>query len=1044
MKKILCLALTAAMLPVHGVFAYDKENYQTKASEISALIAECEEKGINVQYEKIDSNILNVYAGRIQDLIDNGLDSSITDFQASELDSLYNSAKTNLQGYLNGTKKPMPEVYEYKTGDKLTTKGQSVLNPDGDPYFSIGFGHFNNTSYQKEFDSYGYDNLQFEVVPEAVLKANWTVPSWNAPSVCSVAENAGVTGNALRIKTEAGSEETRIYQRTRVQPQTVYKLTFKMKGSGKVTFTNGVWQRGGSATATSEWKEYSSIFSTVNNQDYALDLEFLFSGENDIYIDDVSLVPVLGEQEMVLNGDFEYDGTYGSPFFSDQSNTWYARRILKNAEESNQNVCILINVLYSWPEEFRTKFPEAFDETTGTMILTNPTAKKILENYISSLGVILDGFSSLSSICLTNESNYITLKYPAFNTEFREYLKDVHGNIATLNSRYGTSYSDFSEITMPTAEQFPYGGHKTYEEVTTTDKLFYDWKKFNDKTFADWHSYAADLTRKAFPGKPVHAKALSEMRDVDWDGTRDLDMMNGVDLELFDGFSDWTGNDGGAYLEETNYRSLENVMKWYDYLNSISDKPIYNSEDHITIDKGTTFNEKQAKFTSGSLWQGAIHGKDFSTIWIWSATTDTSSVGFGHMYLRPGAISAVAKTKLDLNRLSNEVTEISNKVPDIGILMTDTSRIYSASYMNMIDIIYSGAIKSGNKVGFFSEKTAQDRINRYGTIIIPRALYVERQVLDKISEYIKAGGKVIIVGNDSLKKNEYNQSHDSALINSIYNNSTVISAVKASKSKMTSPTVDDMQKALMNKLKLTDENGVALSDVEWQSTTYRSGKLVSVFNYDKTNSKKFVISNDGNRFDNVKELVSREMIDGAYEIEPLGYALFYVYNDSDFVNDIKTISGTRENGVNKISWEPIEDVDSQYYVFKVLNDGSLNFIKQTTDTDFAETSANPSAYVVKMKVKGKLTDGKVVSCEETQSITFTKTEEQTENLLKVSVSVANKNNYSALANLTATAYNEDGTFAAAREIGIIMPANQTSEFVFDFIVNGKGYIKYSK
>lgn len=1039
-----------AMFPVTSFAEYNQSDYRQKADEIANLIQECKDNDINVQYEEIDSNILNVYADRIQNEFVGNLDTSITDFQASELDGLYNSAKANLEGYLNGTKTPKPEVYEYQSGDKLKTSGKSVLNPDGIQYFSVGFGHFNNINYMDEFDSYGYDTIQLEIVPESVLKVPGALPCWGGSAdYCSVQSDTAVSGNALHIKADSqntSANARRIYQRVRMLPSMKYTLSFKIKGEGTINYTTAQWTHDGSVTATSEWKTVTQQI-TNNASDYAMDLEFVYNGIVDVYIDDISLVPVSGGEDVVFNGDFDLDTTYGAPFYSDASYTDAARKMLHKAESTNQKICVLVNPLI-WPESIRNAYPEAFDSSTGTMILTNETAKKLVENYIRSAATVLSGFSSIESICLTNESYYCTLKYPdAYTSAFREYLQSVHGNIDTLNDRYGkflgifNQYSSFSDISMPSEGGVPSGGSTSSDTISLSDKLFYDWKNFNDKTFTAWHTFAANIVKDAFPGVPVHTKALSYMTDVDWDGgSRALHLLGGANAELFDEFSDWTGNDGGAYVEESGYRSLENVMKWYDYLNSISNKPIYNSEDHITIDKGTTFNSSQAVFTSGSIWQGAIHGKDLSSIWSWSNTVDTSSVLYGHLYLRPSAISAVAKTKLDLNRLAYEVSAIANKQPDVGILYSDTSRMYSAAYMNAVDIVYNGAIKSGNKVGFFSEKTEQAKINKFPTIIVPRALYVEKAVLDKLNAYVNAGGNLIIVGDSSLKKDEYGKDHDSASVSALYAKATMVDATKSSKSQLSAPTVESMQTLLKTDLTVGDSDGNMLTDVEWQSARYRQGRIISVYNYDKTNSKNIVISDCGEQFDNVRELISGTSVNGIYTLEPMGHALFYAYNNSNLNNEIKALYGTRENGVNKLSWEPMYETENQYYIFRVDECGNLNFISQTSDTSFSET-ADSATYFVKIKIADKLTEGKYATCEDTKGITFERSSEQIGNCLEVRVSAVNSANYSSSAKFTVTAYNEDNTFAGAKEMDVILPANKTTNFEFSFNVVGSGSIK---
>lgn len=97
MKRLICILITAAFLPIHA-FAYDRDAYREKADEIKELIEQCEEQGINVQYEKTDSNILDIYADRIQEFADGNLSENITSFQQTELDDIYNEVKANLDG----------------------------------------------------------------------------------------------------------------------------------------------------------------------------------------------------------------------------------------------------------------------------------------------------------------------------------------------------------------------------------------------------------------------------------------------------------------------------------------------------------------------------------------------------------------------------------------------------------------------------------------------------------------------------------------------------------------------------------------------------------------------------------------------------------------------------------------------------------------------------------------------------------------------------------------------------------------------------------
>lgn len=1043
---------------------FDNARFKAQAKEINDLIKQCEDADINVQYEKIDANVLTAYADRIGTF--STLSDSITSFQEQELDTMYNETKATLAAYLAGTKTPMPEVYEYKNGDELTVSGKSILNPNGDPYFSVGFGHFDNVSYMSEFDSYGYDNMQIESYPVSAISTGFGWFGWGcADGNVTLSETAGYSGSKAAhlyaTDTYSGDSRRRMYQRAPVLPNTEYKLSFKIKGTGTIQYTSKPWTFASSATpaSTDRWSTYSSTFTTGNDV-YGMDLEFVFNNPVDIYIDEITLIPTGGTANWAANGNFELDTTYGAPAnYSESSWMGSAVKTLYLAEKTNQKVCVLLNVFSSWPESIRNAYPDAFT-SDGAMILTNDDAKKLVAQYVKYSLEILGRFSSLDSICLTNESAYRTCNYQdAYNPEFRKYLEEVHGSLDGLNSDYGlnllTEYSSFENITMPTVTANSInGGLKSGDSINKDGKLFYDWMNFNNKVFTEAHANAASAVKSVMPKLPVHTKALSYMRDIDWDsGPRELDLADGANTELFDSFSDWIGNDGGAYLEDSNYYSVENVMKWYDYLNSISDKPIYNSEDHITRDGSTLYNEKQATFNAGSIWQGAIHGKDISTIWIWSNTLDSTAASYGHLYMRPSSIAAVAKTKLDLNRLSKEVTAIANMQPEVGILYSEATRANSAVFENVVDVVYNGAIKSGNKVGFFSEKTAQDKINKYKTIIIPRAIYVEETILDKIKAYQENGGRVIIVGDTSLKANQYGTSYSSSKYQSIYDNATVVAATKSSKSQISAPTVASVQQLLEGRTYLRDTSGNRLSDVEWQSTDYGEGRLVSVYNYSRTDSKTFTVTDTVNgeakTYDNMKELVSGEAVSNVYTLAPLEHALFYLYDNKQAdpepepeygENEVKTLTGSRENGVNTLVWEPKTSTPAEYNVYRISANGVSVLCATTAETTFSETTG-AAAYIVRAKLENGLSEGKTTVCEDEKAISISQQSSQDGNVLKINVSVQNQKAHSSYAELSLKVFNEDNSLAGGRDLKVIMPANATSTYVYEFFVNGTARVE---
>ena len=96
-------------------------------------------------------------------------------------------------------------------------------------------------------------------------------------------------------------------------------------------------------------------------------------------------------------------------------------------------------------------------------------------------------------------------------------------------------------------------------------------------------------------------------------------MRRGNNFEYFNEFSDITGCDSWAII---NSNGFCNNLKLYDFLNSVTEKPIYDSEMHITADKDNTFPDNYKTQFEGYLWQAAVHGVDMSSIWLWTQSVN--------------------------------------------------------------------------------------------------------------------------------------------------------------------------------------------------------------------------------------------------------------------------------------------------------------------------------------------------------------------------------------------------------------------------------------
>lgn len=184
MKRVLSAALAAVLtlnLSAVASAAFDKSGFESKYNELVSLIELCEKNGINVDKEKVNATVINRFIKCVEfdDMLDGKLTSEGTSLQAmtgrtvkqqvKEMNALYNEAKTNLENYISGEEKSNSPALKYATGSfELTENG---VETDGEPYYSVGFGHFNNATEDISiFDDMAADNIATEIGPSSVLE----------------------------------------------------------------------------------------------------------------------------------------------------------------------------------------------------------------------------------------------------------------------------------------------------------------------------------------------------------------------------------------------------------------------------------------------------------------------------------------------------------------------------------------------------------------------------------------------------------------------------------------------------------------------------------------------------------------------------------------------------------------------------------------------------------------------------------------------------------------------------------------------------------
>ena len=870
-----------SVLATSDFYDSSTEELNGKAEEIKSLIKECNDKGISTDYENPAAFILERFVDYIKEDADRQY-YDIMDYTFEELERIYTDTKSRLESYLSGAKESMTSP-KFQTGDVIIdgtthfadTKKFGSDEVEKRPVFFVGYGHFDEAAKDiPNFYDLGANTIQREFGVYNIVTDRNGIPgysfkyknfkcSYNIEKDKNVARSGT---NYVKIVSETPMQSdcyTALYQGVTVEPNTTYEFGGKIKAENAKKFWMSLleWpnddnrnQLGG----TYDWKDVSFEYTTPANTTSTIFQIFIEDTADEILLDDLYVRKKGTKTNLLKNNSFEskYED-FGDNKRISELNMSNITKVLKDAEENNVSMSLLLSPHY-WPTAIIED--ESLKGLSGSLMWMNVKSeevKEVMAKYLEYLLPAAAKYKSLTNICITNEPTLISSNSDYYHDDFVEYLKGVYNNdLAEYNRINGTNLSDFSEIQMP--------------KDTQPSVLLYDWKQFNDNLVYEWSSWAAEEVHKYLPDIPVHCKIMQNIYDDD--AALRVHILYGSNIEKYAEFSDVHGCDAFNYYNPvkqaqmygnntnpTSTSALEKTM-WYDLLTSIKYRPVYNTEDHIIADSSKRYDHNIAYHVGADIWQGALHGRGYTNIWVWSRKYYDEALA-NSILTRPDAIMEVSRSSLDLNRLSYEAAALANKNPDTALLWSDTSRIYQNAYANNLYKAYEASVYSGQKTGFVSENNIEKAYN-HKVLICPDVVNIKEENARKLLDYAKSGRKLVLLDSDSLTRDEHNQPLDENLVRELHDNAQIIETVNDS-FKMTSP--ENLQKLLsdiydslgMRRVRVVHaETGEDIKQVEYMYTEYNGKLLVNLNLYDWGEDVNIKILADGQEVQNSTELRS--------------------------------------------------------------------------------------------------------------------------------------------------------------------------------------------
>ena len=366
--------------------------------------------------------------------------------------------------------------------------------------------------------------------------------------------------------------------------------------------------------------------------------------------------------------------------------------------------------------------------------LESPHILAAIKEYNKENAPSWRGSTDLMYVILAYELRYICYCEES-QTRFRTWLKEKHGNIATVNEKWGTEYRSFDEIIPP-----PTDGHSAAMDINRA--AWFDWASWNMRRFTDHMVWARDDIRQYHPTIPICSGASSAMISPNIG-------VSGIDEEQI--------------IHELNDVVLQegkNLME-LDLLHALAEysKPMVDPEHGGGCDR---------------WFINYLHGKSTLSMFAWyrqPCKNYPSSTLFSPVHGN-ASIPYVLEhftTALDIRRLSDEITAFWDIPREVAVMYSKTSMIQvdpkvmiadTTPYLKAMAETYEAGRCLDTGITFVTEKQLlAGKGGKFKVVLVPGVANLPEDVFCALDEYVSGGGTVVVTPQ-SLVADEYNRPTD--------------------------------------------------------------------------------------------------------------------------------------------------------------------------------------------------------------------------------------------------------------------------------------------
>ncbi|MGJ8681992.1 glycoside hydrolase family 42 [Paraglaciecola sp.] len=566
-----------------------------------------------------------------------------------------------------------------------------------------------------------------------------------------------------------------------------------------------------------------------------------------------------------------------------------------------------IGFLYYWimgiPEWIEKQEPEV---RKGRSLFTgfdidNPLVRDVWGKIIRETGRLTKGKKVTElGFVLANEPHWYaekghwTHKFKEMNdissytlNKFRAWLDTKYtGNLAELNTNWGTSFKSFDQVTI----EIP------IDPALLGTPIWYDWSRYNMDRSTDWFSYVQNELHSVNSDAHTSIKIMPRMfmedarsGGIDTEALAELTTMVGHDAKAF-GSKNIRPGKSSKWLEKYAY-SWGKVAMFHDFMESVAPNKInFNSESHFLSSGQWRDLDTRTSYVRSVYWLATLLGMDANTGWFWARDPDGSpedrlegdldffDPGLGGAYagsnnMQPHVTNEVTQVMYDLNSFSEEIVELREQARPLRLFYSETTAINTTDYMTKGYKLYEELFFEGAPLGFVTKNIIEKQDNSsWDTVLVYNNPNVSDGEFAALQAYLNTGGTIIQDVN-SLTLNEYGQTRTDKLIAG--KGKLVILEADANLAKVKQVALTEVADKMPNVV-IAEDNSVDHKTTTWRTVKQADGSyLVNILNVGHNTAQLDLTLRDGQSV-SITNMMTGNTLEPSFQLKSEGVLLLKV------------------------------------------------------------------------------------------------------------------------------------------------------------------------